>query len=101
MMELVNILVLKRLSVPVISGCNFCEQFVKRIYLENCSVELNDASTVPIVRYYGMQRSVVTKNKKIASFSKRGRNVFSKIHFTQRSCTAPFSQAMITIETER
>ena len=43
-------LVCDRLAAPVILGCDFCDRVVEAIYPRKRVVELDDGSTVPIVR---------------------------------------------------
>ena len=46
----VNFVVCERLSVPVILGCDFCDRYVEAIMPRRKVVELDDGTTVPIVR---------------------------------------------------
>ena len=46
----VNFVVCERLSVPVILGCDFCDRYVEAIMPRQKMVELDDGSTVPIIR---------------------------------------------------
>lgn len=80
-MEPVNFLVWKRPAVEAILECDSCDRFKERIDPGTCLVELNDASAIPIVRYYGKQRSAVTMNKKFVRFSKRIGGISPKIRF--------------------
>ena len=43
-------LVCERLAAPAILGCDFCDRFVEAIYPRKRVVELEDGSTIPIVR---------------------------------------------------
>ena len=40
----------ERLAAPVIVGCDFCDLFVEAIYSRKETIELDDGSTLPIVR---------------------------------------------------
>lgn len=64
-------------------------------------MKLVEASTVFIPRYYGTQRSAVTKNMKIMSFPKREGNVSFENLFMQCVCLLSLSRAKITKQTER
>ena len=46
----VNFVVCERLSVPVILGCDFCDRYVEAIRPRRRLVEMDDGSTVPIIR---------------------------------------------------
>lgn len=96
--ELVAFLVCENLAVSAILGCNFCDQFVKCIYLKTRSVEATNESTVAINRQYWEQRSVDTIDGKC--FKHKG-HAFLKIQSTQRVRMPLFSQAIISVRTER
>ena len=46
----VDFVVCERLSVPVILGCDFCDRYVEAIMPRRKTVELDDGTTIPIVR---------------------------------------------------
>lgn len=101
MTGLVNFLVNKQLAVPAIFKCDFCAQLVEHIFQKTRTVELVDASTVPTVRQYRKQRLTVTKNTKFVLFLSRNEFVSHKIRSTQHVRIPPFSQFVITVQTEQ
>lgn len=66
MTEPVNFFVCKRLVVPAIFECVFCDQSVECIVSKTRFKGLTDVPTVPGVRHYGKQRSAFTNNTKVA-----------------------------------
>lgn len=100
MTELVSFFVRKRLAVPAIRECEFCDQFVESIYPKSRLVEIVNVSTVHIVRHYGKQRSATSTDSKIVHFLKRKERDSTKIRFTQHMRISPARRAMITVRKE-
>lgn len=101
MTELVNILVSGRLAVPATLVCDLCDQLAELVSPKKRTIELVDASTVPIVRRYGKQQSTVTENAKILSFRKRKAGVSLKVTSTQHVRIPSFRQTGFTVRLER
>lgn len=68
--KLANFLKRKKLAVPAIFNCGFCDQFAELVYQKTGLLELVYTSTVPIVRQFGNHRSTLTKKTNIVSFLK-------------------------------
>ena len=94
-------IVCERLAAPVIVGCDFCDRFVEAIYPRKKTIELDDGSTVPIVRR-PLKRSPKSPPLPISQeYAKAEGRTSPKVRVAQNIILPPETQTWVSVKSER
>lgn len=89
------------LAAPVVLGCDYCDRFVEAIRPKNREVELDDGSTVPIVRRPLKRSNAAAPLPPSQEYEAPKGRTSPRIRVSQMTVVPPQHQAWITVTTAK
>ena len=96
-----DFIVCERLAAPVILGCDFCDRFVEAIKPRKKLVELEDGTTVPIVRRPLARSSRAVPLPHSQEYVKSPGRITPKVKVAKAVVLPPESQTWVSVNAER
>ena len=94
-------IVCERLADPVILGCDFCDRFIEAIYPRKRLVELDDGSTVPIVRRPLKRDSTAPPLPAAQEYTPAKGRASPKVKCSRAVILQPGTQTWVEVTTDR
>ena len=93
----VDFVVCERLSVPVILGCDFCDRHVEAIRPRSKEVELDDGTTVPIVKAPAKRSRESVPLPQAFAFPSHRDRISTKVRLTEPYRLQPGTQTWVRV----
>ena len=97
----VEFIVCERLAAPMILGCDFCDRFVEAIYPRQKCIELDNGSTVSIVRRPLRRAPKAPPLPPSQEYVKAGGRTTPKVRVAERTLLPPESQTWVSVTSQR
>ena len=97
----VEFIVCERLAAPVFIGSDFCDRFVEAIYPRKKTIELDDGSTVPIVRRPLERSPKLPPLPASQEYEKAEGRTSPKVRVSQNIVLPPETQTWVSVKSER